>query len=172
MENQAEADPKIALKKYYHWEFYLLMTLVYSNFLIPLSLYQWYLSTAFFTALKRSCGKVMFLHLSVNHSVHGGVSVWCHCLSSCQVPCSFWWHLGLFLCFGWGRVYLTKTPWTDSSLTETLLGQRLHQTENPLDRDPTSQRTFWTETPCTIKSRQYASYWKAFLLVLLLLYHP
>ena len=25
-----------------------------------------------FTALKRSCGKVMFLHLSVSYSVHGG----------------------------------------------------------------------------------------------------
>ena len=26
-----------------------------------------------FTALKRSCGKVMFLHLSVSHSIHGDV---------------------------------------------------------------------------------------------------
>ena len=34
----------------------------------------------------------MFLHLSVSHSVHRGdrVSVWCHFLSGCLVPCSFW----------------------------------------------------------------------------------
>ena len=31
-----------------------------------------------FTVRKRICGKVMFLHLSVSHSVHGGV-----CLSAC-----------------------------------------------------------------------------------------
>ena len=30
----------------------------------------------FITARKRSCGKVMFLHLSVSHSVHrGGISL-------------------------------------------------------------------------------------------------
>ena len=28
---------------------------------------------SFFTVCKRSCGKVMFLHLSVSHSVHSGV---------------------------------------------------------------------------------------------------
>ena len=31
-----------------------------------------------FTVRKRSCGKVMFLHLSVSHSVHGGVSTSVH----------------------------------------------------------------------------------------------
>ena len=30
------------------------------------------LASTIFKARKRSCGKVMFLHLSVNHSVHGG----------------------------------------------------------------------------------------------------
>ena len=32
-----------------------------------------------FTVRKRNCGKVMFLHLSVSHSVHGG----CACRSAC-----------------------------------------------------------------------------------------
>ena len=34
---------------------------------------------AFITVLKRSCGKVMFLHLSVSHSVHGGCLPQCIC---------------------------------------------------------------------------------------------
>ena len=33
---------------------------------------------SFVTAHKRSCGKVMFLHLSVSHSVHGGGGRVCH----------------------------------------------------------------------------------------------
>ena len=38
-------------------------------------------------------GKVMFSQVCVSHSVHKeeGVSVWCHFLSGCPVPCSFWW---------------------------------------------------------------------------------
>ena len=56
-----------------------------------------YMETCFlvFTAGKRSCGKVMFLHLSVSHSVHmgsGGGSLYdviSEFLSGCLVPCSF-----------------------------------------------------------------------------------
>ena len=39
---------------------------------------SWLGSASMFNVCKRSCGKVMFLHLSVSHSVHGGV-----CLSAC-----------------------------------------------------------------------------------------
>ena len=35
-----------------------------------------------FTVRKRSCGKVIFLHLSVSHSVHGG------CLPQCMLGCT------------------------------------------------------------------------------------
>ena len=38
----------------------------------------WNYTEAFITVRKRSCGKVMFLHLSVSHSVHGGGSASVH----------------------------------------------------------------------------------------------
>ena len=99
-----------------------------------------YMETCFlvFTAGKRSCGKVMFLHLSVSHSVHMGsggglcmmsfrnscLAAWFHVpLGVCLVPCFFW----RGLCPG-GRVF----P-----------GQR--------------------NLPCMVKSRRYASYWNVFL---------
>ena len=40
---------------------------------------------SFVTAHKRSCGKVMFLHLSVSHSVHGG---WGACVPHTPLPCT------------------------------------------------------------------------------------
>ena len=63
----------------------------------------------------------------------------------------------------------TETPWTDTpqtethrqrhpTWTETPLWTKTPLTKSPLDRDPP-----WTETPCAVKSRQYASYWNAFL---------
>ena len=49
------------------------------------TVFKWYLPPA-----NEVWGKVMFSHLSISHSVHGlGVSVWCHFLSGCLVPCSF-----------------------------------------------------------------------------------
>ena len=50
-------------------------------------------SFTIFTACKRSLGQGNFLMFSerrVSHSVHMGVSLWCHFLSGCLVPCSFW----------------------------------------------------------------------------------
>ena len=47
-------------------------------------------SVRIFTVRKRSCGKVMLLHLSVSHSVHrrGGGSVWGGCV--CVYPSMHW----------------------------------------------------------------------------------
>ena len=49
--------------------------------------------------------------------------------------------------FGWGRVYLTKTPWADSSLTETTLDRDPPWTETPPDREPPGQRPHQPENP-------------------------
>ena len=46
-------------------------------------------SPRIFTARKRSCGKVMFLHPSVSHSVHRGGLCMMSLLSGWLVPCSF-----------------------------------------------------------------------------------
>ena len=76
----------------------------------------------------------MFLHLSVSHSVHRGegISVWCHFLSGCLVPCSFW---GLCL---WPHVPSGGSLSRGVSLTET-----------PLGRDPLGQRS---PVPLMVKS--------------------
>ena len=88
-----------------------------------------------------SCGKVMFLHPSVSHSVHRGegVSVWCHFLFGCLVPCSF---QGVCRCshVPSGGVYLTETPWTEIS-------RHRPPVQRPPDRDLHGQKPPWTETP-------------------------
>ena len=55
------------------------------------------------------------LHLSVSHSVHRGVSVWCHFLSGYLVPCSF---RGVCVQGGlWqGGLCSGALPWTETPL--------------------------------------------------------
>ena len=113
-----------------------------SEFLLP--------PPKFITARKRSCGKVMFLHLSVSHSVNGGRGL---CMMSLHVllpgpifllevesvfgsmffpggslslaPCSF--QVGLCL---WSHV----PSWGVSLI-------------DPLEQRPPGKRCPWTETP-------------------------
>ena len=116
-----------------------------------------------FTTRKRSCGKVMFLHLSVSHSVHRGV-----CMMSLLVwlldpmfllgrefsvsgpmflpgeglslvPCSFWGSLSWFHVPSWG-VSLTKPPWSSSYVPSG--GGAVCLTETP-----------WTEIPMYSKEQ-------------------
>ena len=91
------------------------------------------------TAHKPSCRKVMFLHLPVSHSVHRGSDV---SLTKTSLDTYLW----------------IETPWTKTPR------QRPHWTDTPL-----GQRTPWKETPRMVKNGSYASYWNAFLLLLLLL---
>ena len=87
-----------------------------------------------FTTSKRSCGKVIFYTcLSVILFMGGGVSVWCHFLSSWLVLCSF--QGGL--CPGGSPWH----PYLETYWTETLL-----------ERDPHMVKSGW-----------YASYWNVFL---------
>ena len=76
----------------------------------------------FFTASKRSCGKVMFLHLSDSHSVHRGEGF-------CMMSLPVWLPGPTFL----PGVY-------DSVFMFLLGGVSVHRA--PLDRDNT-----WTEPP-------------------------
>ena len=96
---------------------------------------------------QRSCGKVMFLHLSVSHSVHG------RCVPACTGA----------------DTPQTDTPWSDTPPGRHPPGQ------TPLGRHPPAQcmlghthththlpRACWdTHGYCC---GRYASYWNAFLL--------
>ena len=68
------------------------------------------------------------------------------------VPCTFWGSLSL-VPFSFQRGSLVPC-----SFWEGLFPHPISLTETLLDRDPRK-----TETPCTVKSRRYASYWNAFL---------
>ena len=70
-------------------------------------------------------GKVMFLHVSVSHSVHMGVSVWCHFLSGCLVTCPFWGSLSLVPCSFWGSLSLVPCPLWGSLFGGLCLGRSL-----------------------------------------------
>ena len=61
-------------------EFYLSNGLIwlFKNFGILSRIFTFEKSETIITVRKRSCGKVMLLHLSVSHSVHGGVSASVH----------------------------------------------------------------------------------------------
>ena len=92
-----------------------------------------------FTVRKRSCGKVMFLHLSVSHSGHRGVYSSMH----------------------GGR----HTPWADSPWANTPL-QTPHLPSACWDTHPHCPVHGWNTCPpppggyCC---RRYASIWNAFL---------
>ena len=107
-----------------------------------------------FTARKRSLGQGN-VFTCVCHSVYwwGGISVWCHFLSDCLVPCSFGrvsvsgpMSLLGSLCPGEGAVCLGVSLCRGSLSRGSLSGR-------PPNRDPR-----------TVKSGQYTSYWNAFLL--------
>ena len=89
-------------------------------------------------------GKVIFSVVFVILSM--GVSVWCHFLSSCLVPCSFWGSSLLLV-----PCYLQGV---------SVRGVSFCQGDPP------------TENPHTVKSGRYVSYWNAFLLFCLLLSPP
>ena len=64
-------------------------TYLYRDHLDPLSVML--MCLWIFTVRKRSLGQGNFFHRYVSFCSQGGeVSVWCHFLSDCLVPCSFW----------------------------------------------------------------------------------
>ena len=97
-----------------------------------------------FTVRKRSCGKVMYLHLSVSNSVHGG------CIPACtgQTP-----------------------PPQNHTLPETHLPLEAHSLEAhpPWKHTLPEAHTHTPEAhppPDDHCSGQYASYWNAFLFII------
>ena len=96
---------------------------------------------AFITVRKRSCGKVMFLHLSVSHSVHRG-----GCLPQCML----------------GYTPRQKPPWTDPP------GQTHPLPSTCWDTLPCPVHAGIHPPPSTCWDRhgyccgRYASYWNAF----------
>ena len=125
--------------------------------------------TIVITTRKRSCGKVMFLHLFVSHSVQrgnfcmmslpvwlpglmflpGGLCLWSHVPSRASVslvPCFFWGVSVQGLCPSRQRPPGYRSP-----------GQR-----------PSLTKTPWTETSCMVKSGWYAFYLNASLLTAIL----
>ena len=119
----------------------------------------------FLPSVNAGCGKIMFLHLSVSHSVHGGrgslydvtscLAVWSHV---------FFWRVSvsgpIFLPRGlclWSHVLLgvsVQGDLYDKDSSEDPPGQRPPD-RDPLDRDPPGQRPLnrppnrnpWKETP-------------------------
>ena len=99
-----------------------------------------------FTVRKRRCGKVMFLHLSVSHSVHRGVSASVH--AGIHTPPG------------------QTPPWEDTPpgrhpLTQCMLGYKHPSAQcmlgytSPLLSACWDRHGYWC--------RRYTSYWNAFL---------
>ena len=118
----------------------------------------------FFTVCKRSCGKVMFLHLSVSHSVYGGVSTSVHAgiqPPEQTPPCPV--HAGIHTPLPsacWDTHPLSSACW-DTPPAQCMLGYT-----------PPAQCMLGYTVPSACWDRhgyccgQYTSYWNAFLLPL------
>ena len=112
----------------------------------------------------------------------------CHSLSGCRVPCSFGGvsisdPMFLLGCLCLGRPPGQRPPWTETSLDRDPLDRDVLD-RDALERDLPGQRPPWRETPgqkpldrdpldrdppCRVKSRWYASYWNAFLLIIIII---
>ena len=93
-------------------------------------------SHCYFYRPQYSCGKVMFLHLSVSHSVHGGVSgrhPWADTSLGRHL-------LGRYPPTPLGRHSLGKHPWAKIP-GQTPPGR------HPLGRHPFGQTPLWADTP-------------------------
>ena len=94
------------------------------------------------TVRKRSCGKVVFLHLSVGHSVHRGVSASVH--AGIQLPTDT----------PLGKQPAGKIPPADTPQADTPLGR------HPRADTPPGRHPLPADSHC---SGRYASYMNAFL---------
>ena len=113
------------------------------------------------TARKRSCGKVMFLHLYVSPSIHAG--------GLCMMSLLVWLPGPLFLL----GVSVSGPIFLPGGLADIDLPQtEIPLDRDPPDRDPPGQRPPDQRPPCTVKSGWYASYWNAFLVVVVFAFCP
>ena len=124
------------------------------------------------TVRKRSCGKVMFLHLSVSHSVHGGVGG--VCLSACwDTPP--WVDTPVGQTPPLGGVCLSACwdtpPWLDTPAGQTPPPRWADTPPPPRWADTPPGQTpgycseWYTSYWNVYCSERYASYWNAFLLL-------
>ena len=87
-----------------------------------------YLAKIYFYHLQRSCGKAIFLHLSVSHSIHGGV---CHTHPlDRQIPL--------------GQTLLGRPSWADTHLGRHHPGQT---PPSPGQTPPMGRHHLWADTP-------------------------
>ena len=105
-----------------------------------------------FTARKPSCGKVMFLHLSVSHSVHRG----------CVYPSTQ--RVGVCIPVCNGERVLPLGPGVYTPPGQTPSGQTPCWADTPSGHThPLGRHPPYTHPPDGPLSRQCASYWNAFL---------